>query len=39
MNMIYFWIIANCNPDTDNYDVIDPEQSATGFAPNQSSYS
>ena len=31
--MIYFWIIANCNPDTDDYDVIDPEISATGFAP------
>ena len=31
--MIHFWIFPNCNPDTDDYDVIDPENSAKGIAP------
>ena len=31
--MIYFWIFPNCNIDTDDDDVIDPENSTEGIAP------
>ena len=31
--MIYFLIFPNCNLDTDDYDVTDPENSTKGIAP------
>ena len=31
--MIYFYIFPNYNLDTDDYDIIDPENSAKGTAP------
>ena len=31
--MIYFWIFLNCDLNTDDYDVIDPENSTKGIVP------
>ena len=31
--MVYFWIFPNCNLDTDDYVVIDTENSTKGVTP------